>query len=268
MFNTAFGWAYAQTQNIQEAANCEVQTVEQMTGVRIDYTAVVDFQGFYDMVDALNGVSLCIPEAVGPIYYAGSLTLDAGYQTLTAWEATQYGRARLGIDDGSDIARMKRQQKLLAAIGKKALSQVNLININGVYDFVKATMKSVNTNISLEDIVGLAFSLRDINLSNVAAFTAPYVSAGPANPGRLVLAANAEDMWNKIRTDQPLFTLTLPQPTVSPSSTQENSTSTQGNSSSSQENSNSQPTQTEVAPVETPSTPEFEYAIPATETGC
>jgi LCP family protein required for cell wall assembly len=281
MFNTAFGWAYAQTQDIQEAANCEVQTVEQMTGIRVDYTAVVNFQGFYDIVDSLDGVSLCIPEAVGPIYYAGSLTLDAGYQTLTAWEATQYGRARLGIDDGSDIARMKRQQKLLAAIGKKALSQVNIVNVNGLYDFIKASLKSVNASFSLEDIVGLAFSLRNINLSNVAAFTVPFTSAGADNPGRLVLASNADDMWNKIRIDQPLFPLTVPQPSASSSSTSSStsssssslSTSTSSNANNNAENSDSNSSETQlnettVAPTETSTDSEFDYTVPAAETGC
>jgi LCP family protein required for cell wall assembly len=213
MVNSAFGEAFITGGDLKSGANCQVKMVEQMTGVRIDYSALVDFEGFYDMIKALGGVEMCIPEDVGPIEYAGGLTLKAGYQKLDAWQATEYGRARLGIDDGSDISRMKRQQKLLGAIGKEALAEMKQLNVQNLYKFFKALMKSIDSSMPMEDMAGLAYSLKDIDRQNIASFTAP-IAAAPEY-GRLVLAPEAQDMWAALRIDQPLFKVFEPTPTDS-----------------------------------------------------
>ena len=43
---------------------CTIQQFEQLTGVRLDHFVVVDFDGFKDMVDAIGGVEVCIPEDI------------------------------------------------------------------------------------------------------------------------------------------------------------------------------------------------------------
>src|SRR3546814_16478539 len=43
---------------------CTIQQFEQASGVRVDNYAVIDFGGFKDMVDALDGVEVCIPEEI------------------------------------------------------------------------------------------------------------------------------------------------------------------------------------------------------------
>ena len=43
---------------------CTIQQFEQLTGVRVDHYVVVDFNGFQDMVDAIGGVEVCIPETI------------------------------------------------------------------------------------------------------------------------------------------------------------------------------------------------------------
>ncbi|MDR2538320.1 MAG: LCP family protein [Bifidobacteriaceae bacterium] len=228
MVNSAFGEAYIAGGDLKSGANCQVKMIEQMTGVRINYSALVDFEGFYEMVKALGGVEMCIPENVGPIEHAGGLTLKAGMQKLNAWQATEYGRARLGIDDGSDISRMKRQQKLLGAMGKEALAQMKRLNIQGIYKFFKALMESIDSSMPMEDMVGLAYSLRDIDRRNIASFTAPIGSA--PEYGRLVLLPQAQEMWDALRIDQPLFKLSQPEPSPSGSDS-DSSTSSKSESS-------------------------------------
>jgi LCP family protein required for cell wall assembly len=55
MFNTAFALGGAQ---------CTIRTVESLTGIYIDHFITVDFNGFKDMVDAVDGVEMCIPKDV------------------------------------------------------------------------------------------------------------------------------------------------------------------------------------------------------------
>src|SRR5699024_8258001 len=43
---------------------CSVAAVEELTGVQIDHFMELDFEGFIAMVDALDGVPVCLPEAL------------------------------------------------------------------------------------------------------------------------------------------------------------------------------------------------------------
>ena len=79
MFNTAFTVGGAQ---------CTIQTVEELTGIYIDHFVTVDFNGFKDMVDAVDGVEVCIPKDVDDDEV--DIHLDAGTQELD-----RPGRAQL-----------------------------------------------------------------------------------------------------------------------------------------------------------------------------
>ena len=43
---------------------CTIRTVEKLTGIRVDHHMIVDFSGFKDMVDAVDGVEVCLTEPV------------------------------------------------------------------------------------------------------------------------------------------------------------------------------------------------------------
>ena len=91
---------------------CTIQQFEQTTGVRIDNYVVVDFGSFQDMVDAVDGVEVCVPEDIDSSEYG--ITIPAGTRTLDGKEALAYVRVRHGVGDGSDIGRIKRQQAFIA----------------------------------------------------------------------------------------------------------------------------------------------------------
>src|SRR5690606_40544498 len=85
-----------------------------LTNVHIDHFVSVDFVGFKEMVDALGGVTMCIPEPIQD-EKAGHLNLEAGEQTLDGEEALGYVRSRKGQGDGSDLSRIDRQQDFMGA---------------------------------------------------------------------------------------------------------------------------------------------------------
>ena len=61
---------------------CTVQQVEHVTGIYVDHTVVVDFNGFKDMVDAVHGVEVCIPQDVDDP--AHGIFLEAGRRLVTS----------------------------------------------------------------------------------------------------------------------------------------------------------------------------------------
>jgi LCP family protein required for cell wall assembly len=185
---------------------CTIAQFEKMTNVRVDHFVVVDFNGFKDMVDALGGVPVCVPQEVNdPI---GRIYLPAGSYNVTGNQALNYVRVRhsIGTTDTGDIGRMKRQQAFLASMVNKAVSGSTLFNPVRLVKFLNAGTKSLTTDpglSKLKDLVPLAEKLRNIGLDNVQFLSMPFQTYEP-DPNRLAVAPGAKKLWTEIREDQPL----------------------------------------------------------------
>ena len=86
-----------------------IMAVEGITGLKINYWAMVNLKGFRDLVDAVGGVELNVRSRI-PIGGLGSDVYDyiePGKQKLTGFETQWYARAREGSDDYSRMARQK-----------------------------------------------------------------------------------------------------------------------------------------------------------------
>lgn len=93
-----------------------IETVRALTGVPIDRFAEVSLVGFYDLANALGGVTVCLNHAVSDNYSGARFA--AGEQTLNASQALAFVRQRHGLDNG-DLDRTHRQQAfMLAALAK------------------------------------------------------------------------------------------------------------------------------------------------------
>jgi LCP family protein required for cell wall assembly len=101
------------------------RTVEHMTGVKIDHYLEVDFTSFMKTVDVLGGVDICTTTSLKDSYTG--LDLAPGTHRLSGGEALQYVRSR-HIDGASDLGRMQRQQRFLAAFIAKATDSGALLN--------------------------------------------------------------------------------------------------------------------------------------------
>ncbi|MFC7884443.1 LCP family protein [Streptomyces sp. NPDC057376] len=184
---------------------CTIRTVEKLTGIRIDHHVVVDFHGFKEMVDALDGVEVCLREPVND--EAAELRLPAGRVTLDGEQALGYVRARKSLGDGSDTDRMDRQQRFLGALVNKVQSNGVLLNPVKLYPVLDAATSSLTTDpdlASLRGLYDLVRGLRDIPTGRVQFLTVPRESyAGDANRDQLV-EPDAEELFTRLRTDQPV----------------------------------------------------------------
>ncbi len=95
-----------------------IQTVEQLTGVRIDHFAAVDFFGFKEITDALGGVDVRVAETTSQ----GGVTFEQGLNHLNGAEALIYVRQRKGLP-GGDLDRVQRQQNYLRAVMGRSSSR-------------------------------------------------------------------------------------------------------------------------------------------------
>ncbi|MFJ4695227.1 LCP family protein [Streptomyces sp. NPDC088766] len=184
---------------------CTIRTVEKLTGIRIDHHVVVDFHGFKKMVDALDGVEVCLKEPIRD--EAAKLRLPAGRVTLDGEQALGYVRARKTLGDGSDTDRMDRQQRFLGALVDKAQSNDVLLNPVKLYPVLDAATSSLTTDPALANLRGLydlVRGLRDIPTEQVRFLTVPRESyVYDADRDQLVEPA-AEKLFERLRTDAPV----------------------------------------------------------------
>ncbi|MFF8319330.1 LCP family protein [Streptomyces bobili] len=184
---------------------CTIRTVEKLTDIRIDHHVVVDFHGFKKMVDALDGVEVCLKEPIRD--KAARLRLPAGRVTLDGEQALGYVRARKTLGDGSDTDRMDRQQRFLGALVNKAQSNDVLLNPVKLYPVLDAATSSLTTDPDLASLRGLyelVRGLRDIPTEQVRFLTVPRESyVYNANRDQLVEPA-AEKLFERLRTDAPV----------------------------------------------------------------
>ena len=183
---------------------CTVAQFESMTNIRVNHTVVVDFNGFKSMVDALGGVSICVPREIDD--EIGRIHLPAGTYEVDGSQALDYVRVRHEISNNGDIGRMKRQQTFLAAMANKAISAGTLLNPVKLYKFLNAVTKSVSTDSKLSKLtklMDLANQFKGIGLSKIQFLTMPITSYAP-DPNRLAAGEGADALWEALRHDRPL----------------------------------------------------------------
>lgn len=194
MFNSAFQTG---------GSGCTIRTVEKLTNIRIDHHMVVDFHGFKDMVDAVDGVQVCLKEPIDD--KAARLRLPAGRVTLDGEQALGYVRARKSLGDGSDTDRMDRQQKFLGALVNKVQSDDVLFNPVKLYPVLDAATSSLTADPDLASLRGLyelVRGLRDIPTEHVQFLTVPRESyLYNANRDQLV-EPEAEKLFAQLRADE------------------------------------------------------------------
>jgi LCP family protein required for cell wall assembly len=185
---------------------CTIKTIEKLTDVYVDHFVVIDFNGFKKMVNALNGVQVCVPREVDDT--TGHIHLAKGTYDVKGQKALDYVRVRhdIGTVENGDIGRMKRQQAFLASMAKKVVSAGTLANPIRLIKFADAATKSLTTDpglASLGKLRGLASSFSGIGLDKIQFLTVPFQEYAP-DPNRLQWAPSADRLWKRMRNDQPL----------------------------------------------------------------
>ncbi len=192
---------------------CTIKTVEQNTGVFIDHFVIVDFSGFNDIVDALGGVDVCLPEAV--VEPKSGLDLPAGTSTVTGDQALAFVRVR-AIGTGSDIDRIDRQQAFLSSLINKAKSSGTLLNPVKLVRFLEAATKSLTTDpalANLNEMRRIAQDVRGIPPKDITFVTTPWL-VNPDDPNTVVWNEKKTDaLWSAISNDE-TYPPAPPEPTT------------------------------------------------------
>ncbi|WP_433453651.1 LCP family protein [Streptomyces sp. CA-142005] len=202
MFNSAF--SVGQTEKGNPA--CTQNTVEELTGLRVDHTIVVDFKGFAALTDVVGGVKVCLPQDIyeGDLNphrtTKGALIFHKGEQTVSGQKALDYVRIRHGIGDGSDIGRIKRQQAFVSSLLKQIKSDG--FTPTKLLPLANAAAKSMTVDPGLgtaSRLLSFAMNLKDIDLHNTKFVTIPWRYQGSRVA---IVEPDASQLWAALKADR------------------------------------------------------------------
>ena len=175
-------------------------TIQYNLGIRIDHTAMVDFDGFRKIVDTLGGVDVPVScpytdwHLIDPTFNPeieanwSLFTVESGVIHMDGDLALWYARSR---QKSSDFDRGRRQQEVLRALFNQALQTDSLKRIPDLYNNLK---DSVMTDLGLGDILQLSLYAPKMTSADIRSYyiRPPYVSSWITEQGAYVLLPNTD----------------------------------------------------------------------------
>ena len=156
-------------------SDCVIETVENFTGIDIDYYVKVNFKGAITLVDALGGIDVDVPYAICESNqyrnYTTVITVEKGWQHLNGEQALALARNRKVIDwcgphysegERNDFVRGQNQQLVIKGIINSAK---NIRTVDQFYQVLDAVGKTMETDLSREQILEFYNVFKDVLLS-------------------------------------------------------------------------------------------------------
>lgn len=138
-----------------------VTAVEDLCGVDIAHYAEISFDGLVELVDALGGVEVYVPDRVDDSK-AGDVVIETGLQTLDGEAALTFCRSRAYVD--GDYTRMRHQRIFVAALANTILNEMDPTDLPGV---IESVADMVATDLSVSDIISLANAMRGMDTDEI-----------------------------------------------------------------------------------------------------
>lgn len=144
-----------------------VMGVEGITGLDINYWAMVNLEGFKDLVDAVGGVELNVrqPIPVGLPHEKGYHHIEPGVRTLNGHDTLWFARAREGSDDYS---RMARQKCVMNAMLQQVSPQSVVTNVQKIADASSAMLSTNLPRGEIDRFAALALEAKSQKMATVS----------------------------------------------------------------------------------------------------
>jgi len=156
----------------------ETATVQQLLGITIDHTLMLDFGGFKILVDGLGGIDVNVPIAFQSTIDTQHV-FSAGMNHLDGQAALEFSRERHAFTDG-DFQRVRDQQIMLRAILSRLAAGGALNDVNAVRSLVDFASCCLTVDRGFDPVQAamLAYSLRNLDVNAIGTMTLPTAGSG------------------------------------------------------------------------------------------
>ena len=179
-----------------------VQTVENVTGLRINHYMGIGFVGLVSVVNRVGGVRMCLPTALHDTNSGADFS--AGCHNFDGVQALEFVRDRHSFAD-EDLQRIEDQRAFLKALLSKATSPSVFLNPFKALPFGTAAASSISADkgTQLYELLQVALALRNPQTGTVPIANANYPTA---NAGDAVLWNQSEalQLFTALKNNQPV----------------------------------------------------------------
>lgn len=174
-----------------------VQTVESLTGIKLDYWALTTFWGFQAMINSIGGLTVDVPFAMSDS--ASGSNFEPGVQKLRGKEALAFARDRHSLPAG-DFGRSEDGGRLIIA----ALTQFRkefAKDPSRLLTWLAGGFRNVQTQAPLEEVLALAFTCTLVNPKRVENVVAPGTTGMVGGTSIVNLSSQAQTIFDDLKKD-------------------------------------------------------------------
>jgi LCP family protein required for cell wall assembly len=200
-------------------AQLMAQTLKNATGISFDGAAIIDFGGFKSVIDALDGVHMCVDQRVKSHHMAfvdgkaewlsearktgrmKPIWHEVGCKDMEGWEALDFARQRYGLKNG-DYDRQRHQQQLIKAIAKKASGSGVLTNPLKVNSLIKAAGKAFVLDTGGVPVADFIFTLKGVAANDMVLLRTNNGTFAGNGSGRETISPLSKEMFAAVRQDR------------------------------------------------------------------
>lgn len=177
-----------------------VRTVEANTGLHIDHYVEIGFAGFANIVDAVGGVEMDIPQDIKDT--KSGADLKKGKQTLNGEQALAFVRTRYALA-GSDLDRTKNQQKFLSALANQVATPGTVLNPFKLYPTMSAGLDTlvVDKDMGLFDLASMFWAMKGVSGGEGKSMNMP-IAGNSANGNLQWNTAKVKTLVNQLKNDE------------------------------------------------------------------
>jgi LCP family protein required for cell wall assembly len=216
----AFYWGAQNGGGWAGGAQLEARTLKNATGISFDGAAIIDFNGFKGIIDALGGVHMCVDQKVAshhmymvdgkPMWKAEARKLgqlqrpvvhQKGCRDMEGWEALDFARQRYGLANG-DYDRQRHQQQLIKAMAKKASSSGVLTNLGKVNKLIKAAGKAFVLDTGGVPVEDFLFTMKGVAANDLVLLRTNNGTFSSNGNNREKFTEESRQMFDAVRQDK------------------------------------------------------------------
>jgi polyisoprenyl-teichoic acid--peptidoglycan teichoic acid transferase len=166
------------------------ELLSELYGIRIDYSVMVNFSGFKQIVDTLGGIRITTKNPiVDETYPAGTgylrrIRMPVGVRTMDGQEALIFARSRHG---SSDFGRAERQQQVIAAVRAQTDVEAIAANLPALASTLQDAIKSDFPQGDLPRLLELLGRVDAGNLKTIVFSPPIYQTVGADERGYIIV---------------------------------------------------------------------------------